>query len=452
MGRNTVTRCFLVLLLSADLASGEVLAQPARPDLARAERLLGTGDANGAWQLLSPHELALAGDEAYDYLLGVAALETGRADLATLILERVLAVNPNHAAARLDMGRAYFALGDFERARTEFDAVMRFDPPVQARATVERYRAAMADRTALIGPGAAGLALTGYVEAILGRDSNVNASTSQGSVYIPIFGVNFTLGTTSVQTKDRFASLGGGGEALYRFEGGLGAFAGVDARVRDHPKADAYDYASADYRVGLQYQGARDLVRGTVSRGDYRLDGAAYRRIDGFGLEWRRMLDPLTQLSAFGQESRIRYLASSAQSYSSNLRLWGATVARTLDEGSRTVAFAGFYRGSDVATDGRTDGDRRLHAVRAGAQRGLADRLDAFVSAALQKSTYDRQNALFSQLRIDHQLDLSAGLNWQWDADWLVRPQVNYTRADSNIPLNDYRRTEAYVTLRRDWR
>jgi hypothetical protein len=189
-----------------------------------------------------------------------------------------------------------------------------------------------------------------------------------------------------------------------------------------------------------------------VSRGDYRLDGADYRRIDGLGLEWRRTLDSRTQLSAFGQESRIRYLVSTAQSYSSNLRLWGATVARTLVEDTRTVAFAGFYRGSDVATDGRTDGDRRLHAVRAGVQHGVASRLDAFATAALQKSTYDRQNALFSQLRIDYQLDLSAGLNWQWDAGWLVRPQVNYTRADSNIPLNDYRRTEALVTLRRDWR
>jgi len=442
----------LWLLLVLAGPPGLALGQAAKPDLGRAERLLGAGDADGAWKLLSPHELALAGDEAFDYLLGVAALETGRADLATLILERVLAVNPNHAAARLDMGRAYFALGDFERARTEFDAVVRFDPPPQARATVERYRAAMADRTALIGPAAAGLALTGYVEALLGRDSNVNASTSQGSVYIPVFGVNFTLGTTSVQTKAGFAALGGGAEASYRFGGGMGVFAGMDARVREHAKVGAYDYASADYRVGVQYQGARDLWRGTVSRGDYRLDGADYRRIDGLGLEWRRTLDPRTQFSAFGQESRIRYLVSTAQSYSSNLRLWGGTVARTLDEGTRTVAFAGFYRGSDVATDGRTDGDRRLHAVRAGAQYGVAERLDAFASAALQKSTYDRQNALFSQLRIDHQLDLSAGLNWQWDADWLVRPQVNYTRADSNIPLNDYRRTEAFVTLRRDWR
>ncbi len=421
------------------------------PDLVRAERLIADGKANEAWRLLSPHEFTLAGREDFDYLLGIAALETGRADLATLILERVLAINPNHAAARLDMGRAYFALGDFERARIEFESVRRFAPPASAEATIDRYLAAMAERrTARSAP--AGFALTGYAEFIAGRDSNVNAATSQTTFYVPVFGVNFSLASGSSQTADRFAGVGAGGEATYAFGNGVGLVAGFDLRVRDHPKADAYDYASGDLRVGVQHVGERDHLRATLSRNDYQLDGAAYRRTTGSSLEWRRALDPRTQVSAFGQDSRIRYLQSASQSYGSNLLLYGATGARTLDEATRTIVYAGFFRGNDSATDGRADGDRRLYGVRGGLQRGLAPRTDVFASASLQKSTYEQQNAVFSTLRLDRQVDFAVGVNWQWHADWLVRPQVAYTRNDSTISVNDYRRYEVSVALRRDWR
>ncbi len=275
------------------------------PSLAAAERLLAEGKADEAWKLLSPHEFALAGREDFDYVLGVAALESGRADLATLILERVLAVNPNHAAARLDMGRAYYALGDFERARAEFDSVLRFEPPPFARATIERYLAAMDQRRAA--PPRA-RTVTGYVEVFAGRDSNVNAATAQNSLYIPLFGVNFSLASSSTQTRDSFSGLGGGVEAVLPVATGLGLLAGADLRLRAHPKAGAYDYSSGDLRLGAQYAGERDLVRATVSRNDYRLDGAAYRRTPGIGLEWRRALDQRTQLSFFAQDSRIRYL------------------------------------------------------------------------------------------------------------------------------------------------
>ena len=448
------SRCFFGAFVAAALlgATPSARAQTPGPDLGQAEQLIVGGKADEAWRLLSPHEFSLAGREDFDYLLGVAALESGRADLATLILERVLAVNPNHAAARLDMGRAYYTLGDFERARTEFDSVLRFDPPPAARATVERYLAAMEERRVAHGPRASGLGVTAYVEVVAGHDSNVNVATSQSSIFVPVFGVNFKLASSSTQTRDSFLALGVGGEATYAFDSGFGLFAGADLKVREHHKAAAYDYASGDVRIGAQYAGERDLLRATLSNNEYKLDGADYRRTAGTGLEWRRTLDQRTQVSVFAQESRIRYIQSTAQSYSSNLFIYGATAARTLDEASRTVAYAGFFRGTDSATDGRSDGDRRLYALRGGVQRALFERADVFANASVQKSTYEQQNAIFSSLRLDRQYDFSLGVNWQLDTAWLLRPQVSYTRNDSTLALNDYRRTEASLTLRRDWR
>jgi len=89
-----------------------------------------------AYQLLEPHEDRLAGDIKFDYLLARSALETGRPSKASFIYERILAQEPNYVGVRLEMGRAYLALGDYARAKLEFETVMRFEnlPARAARA------------------------------------------------------------------------------------------------------------------------------------------------------------------------------------------------------------------------------------------------------------------------------------------------------------------------------
>ena len=107
-------------------------------DLARAEGLMKEGKAAEAYTLLEPFEFEQSGDIKFDYLLGIAALDSGKPDKATIAFERVLAVDPNFAGARIDMGRAYFQLGDFTRAKTEFETVLTQNPPPAAKVTIDR--------------------------------------------------------------------------------------------------------------------------------------------------------------------------------------------------------------------------------------------------------------------------------------------------------------------------
>ena len=85
-----------------------------------------------AFQLLEPHEQARAGDPAYDYLLGIAAIDSGELTRGVFALERVLAVNPNHAQARAEIARAYFLMGENKVARQEFEQVKQARPPAVA--------------------------------------------------------------------------------------------------------------------------------------------------------------------------------------------------------------------------------------------------------------------------------------------------------------------------------
>ena len=108
-------------------------------NLEQAETLMREGKAAEAYALLQPFEFEQSGNIKFDYLLGIAALDSGKADKATLAFERVLALDPNFAGARIDMARAYFQLGDMTRAKTEFESVLTQNPPPAAKATIYKY-------------------------------------------------------------------------------------------------------------------------------------------------------------------------------------------------------------------------------------------------------------------------------------------------------------------------
>jgi len=439
---------FLVLsmLVPVGLAQAQVPASAA-PDLVRADVLIRSGKADEAWRLLSPHEFAQAGNADFDYLLGVAALDSGRPDRATLIFERVLAVSPNHAAARLDMARGYFALGDYARARIEFDGVLRFDPPPAARATVERYLAAIEER------GREGKTrVSGYVEATLGSDSNVAGSTAQSSVFVPLFGVDFALSAASIKARDDYASVGAGAELSHGFGGGLKLVAGADFRQRVNFRLDTFDSASTDLRLGLQQDFGKNTLRLGLGANRYDLDNAAYRRIGSLNGEWRHEYDARTQVSAFAQDSRVRYVREDTRSNSVDQLLIGIGGLHLLDADGKLVVFGSLFGGRENAVQDRVDGDKRFAGVRLGLQKALRGDIDLFTSLTAQDGRYTQENLLFAGRRRDAQYDLAVGAVWRIDRDWSLRPQVTYTRVDSNFPLYDYDRYDISVTVRRDFR
>src|SRR3954468_13750200 len=109
----------------------------------RARRLIGERNHQAAYKLLLPQEGARAGDPEFDYLLGVAALDSGNLERAVFALERVLAVQPNNHPARAEIARAYLERGEGDPARKEFEAVRRQPIPDDAKVTIDRFLSAI---------------------------------------------------------------------------------------------------------------------------------------------------------------------------------------------------------------------------------------------------------------------------------------------------------------------
>ena len=134
-GRRAASAFALIALLALQ---GAALAATA--DLSRARQLVDQGRYQDAYELLQPFESESKNDAAFNLLLGEAALRTQRAEQARTLFERSLAAQPGSVEAHLGLGRAYLALGDYGRAKIEFETVLRFDDlPASLQQQAEIY-------------------------------------------------------------------------------------------------------------------------------------------------------------------------------------------------------------------------------------------------------------------------------------------------------------------------
>jgi outer membrane protein len=443
----SVKRTLLALGFCLWVAGNIALA--ADVDLGRAEALMKEGKAAEAYTLLEPFEFEQSGNVKFDYLLGIAALDSGKPDKATIAFERVLAVDPNFAGARIDMGRAYYQLGDFTRAKTEFETVLTQNPPPAARATIDNYLVAIEKQQSATKTKA-----TGYLEVGFGHDSNVNYATSESQIAVPALGnLIFTLNPTGVKAPSYYLGSAFGGEINHQFSPTLGLYAGADVRSRDNTSQRDFNSISTDGRAGVALGEGANVVRLGILAGNYELNGRTNRDTSGVNAEWRHLLNPANQLSAFGQYAHFRFEPTiSVNNFDQST--YGANWLHVASDGKGLVS-ASLFAGDERAPL-RADGGKRFNGLRLGGQMQINEKTEFFAGLGAQFSKYELANAAFSSstesvTRDDKQYDANLGINWHYDKLWTLRPQVSYIRNNSNIVIYQFDRTDVSITIRRDF-
>jgi outer membrane protein len=417
-------------------------------DFPAIEAMIKHGDAAAAYAILDPHEFNYAGDADYDYLLGLAALESGHPDRARAALERLLRANPDLTGARVSLGRAYLELGEKVRARGEFELVLAANPPQATRDLVAGYLRTLEADMGVPKPTRG----AGYVEATAGRDSNIDLATAQDQIFVPLFGVNFALPPGSGAIAENYLGFGAGAAVEHDFDDRISGFAAATAKVQDNAHVAMYNTQDFEARAGLQYAEGAHIVRLGFVGDRYYLGGQDYRSIDGMLGEWRIQTGAGDQASLFAQDSRIRYLQPDIASFSGDQTLAGAGWLHSFDDAGRRYAFAGLFGGRDRATDHREDGDKAIVGARVAGQWTLSERGEVFAYTSAASGRYDQLNPNFLVVRRDLQYDAGIGVNWRLAPGWSLRPQLSYTRNDSNIELYGYNRYDLSITLRRDIR
>jgi outer membrane protein len=421
-----------------------------------ADALIKRGKPADAYALLEPLEFEHAGEERFDYLIGVAALDSGKPDKATLAFERVLAINPDFAAARMDMARAYYQLGDLLRAKTEFALTLKQNPTAAARLTIHKYLNEITAQEA-----GKRTHLAGYIEGTVGHDNNVNNSTNQAQIFVDVLGEYRTLYSANVKTPDNYYGVAAGGEVMHSLNASWRLYAAVDMSQRNYGTQNIFDSQDLEERAGVMFGAKTYQLRAGVLGGQYNLGDARNRDMTGYNADWFHAFSPSNQLNVYGQHTRYRFADVVMQPNDYDQQAIGIGWLHVTADG-RSSLYSSLYLGTekDVSTiittatpnGGRIDGTKRFNGLRIGSQTLLNDNTTLFANAGMQAGDYSRVNYYFQRQRSDRLYDLAAGANWRWDSLWALRPQLSYSKNDSNIDIYGFDRMDVSLTVRRDFR
>ncbi|MEW7981138.1 MAG: hypothetical protein AB2813_15520 [Candidatus Sedimenticola endophacoides] len=394
------------------------------------------------------YELALGlregheGEPRFDYLLGGSALDSGHLSEGVFALERLLRQYPAEDPARLQLGRGYYLLEQDRRARQEFEQILSHDPEQVLRLSAERFIKAL-DRRA----GRYRRSLSAWLAAGLGHESNLNAGP-ESTLFPP-----YTLPASARAQESPFALAAGGIRFAQPLAPRTQLLLLADLEQREYTDSPL-DSTRLNLRAGLDLQrGANDVSLYLQGREQW-IDGDAYRRYRGAGIDLHHRLSPATRLSAWLQGGEISYPGQPLLDTTLTTLRIGAS--HQLPGHWSPLLFGSLYAGEEEADLGSpaalAAAERDLRGARAGVQLAPSGAFDLYAVLGYEESRYGAPDLLYSVVREDELTTLRLGGRWHLDRQWSLRGELLHTDNDSNLRMKAYRGTEASLRVRYDFR
>jgi tetratricopeptide (TPR) repeat protein len=431
--------CHLLGLVVVMLFAAEVSAAGAD----EVARLLNQGKAAEAYQRASELLAQWEGDPDFDLQYGIAAIDSGHLSEGVFALERVLLLRPNDHQARLELARGYFLLEEDDRAREEFERVLAQDPPEGVKENIRPFLTAIRARE-----GRFRTSTSAYVELGFGYDSNINAGPDDPQFTTPTLGTG-TLSDDSVSDADWLLDVAVGGSIRHPLRPGLSLFAAGRANQRFHLDG-RLEPTDINAQAGVVSQKGKDSFRGMVHGQKYLLDGEDYRDMLGVAGEWQHMLNLRTRMSVFGQYAQLDYPGQPDRD--SGLLVGGGGLVRALDGRFSPLLGFGLFIGRERPEQdnvtAHAEADRNLYGLNLSLQLAMSPAWRVEGSVRLQQSDYRGEHPVFEVKRQDTYAQGEVGLVWSPKQHWRLRISVSHADNDSNIPINDYARTQAIFRAR----
>ena len=402
--------------------------------LATAESLLAAGQSNDAYTLLSAREADLAGNPYFDYLLGIAALDSGRRSDAIFSLRRALSVAPEYSGARMELARAYFESGNAAQARPLFVRLLDERPPPGVRRVINDYIASI-DRV----PTAPKSSLRYSFDVAGGHDNNANGSTDNQQF------LGFTLSPDNLKTESSFfeagASLNWNNPKSTQF----GWYAGGRASYRHNPDADFVDSSLISGNAGMNWQHGAFFGRAGIDGYWATRDGDPNQNYAGLDALFGNRIAEKWDLTFGIRGGSIRHDDAIETLDVDRILYRGGLSYRFGSPGTIGIEIIG---GDDSARlAGSPYGNSKLGG-RLTLYVPIGSNGQLFASTGSLTSEYD--GLFFGATREDTQISSLVQITFQdvWSEGLSLTPRIRYVDNDSDVVLYDYDRTEIGIQLR----
>lgn len=395
--------------------------------------------AQSAFEALNAQVSARAGDPAFDYQLGIAALDAGRFGDAIIAFQRVLAVQPGNAAARAELARSYALAGDIDTAREQFATVV--DDPTLPDPVRQRFTGFVRQFDRQIAGG--GSDISGFVDARVGFDNNVNTATELDTIVIPLFSFLGAgqLGANAIAQEDEFYEVTAGVSGVTAISRQDRLFASALGSWRDNFDSSAFDQAALTGTAGYARTFAnRDVVSLSGQIQKFWLDDSGFRTSYGAIAQYTKPIASGRALTISAQWNRLDFdndPLRDADRFAAGVGFVGKQFAINLTGGKEETR--------------RTAGDAQSFGfvtANVGAELPVSKRVAVVGGAAFDLRRHDAPDPLFLAEREDERLDLRAGLKVAVLDRLFLQPTATYTRNWSNIALFDFERWTVSVGAR----
>ena len=422
-------------------------------DINKLQQLINRGDSQSAYQYASEYRERYEGDPNFDYFYGMAAIDSGRASEGVFALERVVMLQPDNNAARLELARGYFILEEYARSRQEFETVLGYQPPPSVRAKIDNYLAAIKLRE-----GRYNTTTSSFVELGYGSDSNVNSGPESANAFLQYLGFNLfgtdSVSPSSLETDDTFIDATANFSIQSPVTATTSLFGSVTANLRSHNEASEFDTTTLTAKGGVQYRKASDIWRANLTLQKFNLDGNDYRDLVGFNTSWKRQLTQMTTVNA-----ALQYAASdfAGQDYrnANTLTLSGGISSR-FNIALTPVAYANLYLANDAAQEDSSNAEakteRDYYGLRLGAVLNTSARTSTHVALSYQQSEYGAPDAslVTPVVREDNYSNALIDFSWLFAKNWKLNAQFSSTRNTSTLDTSDYSRQQLMLSVRYD--
>ena len=396
-----------------------------------------SSDAN--YEALEAQAETRAGDPAFDYQLGIAAIDAGRFGEAIIALQRVLAVQPDNGAGRAELARAYALAGDIDTAREQFATVV--DDPTLPDPVRNRFTGFVRQFDKQIAGG--GSDVSGFVDARLGYDDNINTATAQDAIVIPLFSFLGAgqLGANAQAQNDEYYELTGGVSGVTAIGRQDRLFASALGSWRDNLSSGTFDQAAVTATAGYAHTfGNRDVVSLSGQAQRFWLDSDGFRSSFGAIAQYTKPLADGRALSVSAQWNRLNFDGDplrDADRFAAGVGFVGKNFAANISGGKEETR--------RQAGDAQSFG---FVAANLGAEVPVSERIALVGGAAFDLRRHDTSDPLFLTKREDERLDVRGGVKVAVLDKLFLQPTATYTRNWSNIPLFDFERWTVSVGAR----
>jgi tetratricopeptide (TPR) repeat protein len=383
------------------------------------------------------------GAPEFDFLYGLAAMDSGRPTEAVFALERIAYTYPDQQRVKLELARAFYLTNNLPAARQLFTEVLDTDPTPNVQANIQAFLTEIDSREENLRG-----TLTWYVNSGIGNDSNINSATELGVIPTPIGDVELSSNGQSID--DSYADIGGGVSYAKPFSKTSALTASANYTQHNNFSTSAFDLDVLAADVGYAHvvkETMRFSYGARVQRVD--LDGEHFQDSASAITSWQRSPGDGWSQALTGAYTQVRFddgINANASFRDVNQVLLSGVLGKTSGNFFHSVSA---YVGDESAVKslGKNNA-QQFYGIAFSEQFQFRPAHIPYFRISLHHSENQARDPIFNIEREDDTFSTSLGWVWRANRNINLTTDVTYTDNDSNLDLYAYDRVKYQTSLR----